>query len=100
MEVILLRFHYSSQLIDKAGSYLLRIALVVFAAAALAHDGLVEAVAEGFGEFVNLVIAVDLDGLLGGVHDHVASVAPMEMLVQFGLQVGIDVAVQIIGQLF
>jgi hypothetical protein len=78
----------------------LGIALIVLAAPALVHDGLVEAVAEGFGEFVNLVIAVDLDGFLGGVHDHVASVAPVEMLVQFGLQVGIDVAVQIIRQLF
>jgi hypothetical protein len=79
---------------------LLGIALAVLTAPAFAHDGLVEAVSEGFGEFVNLVVAIYLDGFLGRVHDHVASVAPMEMLVQFGLQVGIDVAVEIVGQLF
>jgi hypothetical protein len=79
---------------------LLGIALAVLTAPAFVHDGLVEAVAKGFWQFVNLVVSVDLDGLFGCVHDHVASVAPMEMFVQFGFQVGIEVAVEIVGQLF
>jgi pentatricopeptide repeat protein len=45
--------------------------------AAFGHDGLMEAAAEVFRELINLVIAVNLDGLFGGVHHHVAFVAPM-----------------------
>jgi len=76
------------------------ILLARLGAPALAHDGLVEAVAERFREFIKLVIAVDLDGLLGGVHDHVAFMAPVEMFVQFRLQAFAAGAVQVIGQFF
>ena len=69
------------------------------AIAAFSHNGLVEAVAEVLRQLINLVIAVNFDGFLGGIHDHVAFVAPMEMLVQFDSQVFGDPAVQIIGQL-
>jgi len=51
-------------------------------------------------QLVNLVVTVNFNGLLGGVHDHVALVAPMEMLIQFHSQVLIDPAVKVIGQLF
>src|SRR5579864_779140 len=76
----------------------LGIAFHLLAATALGHDGLMEAAAEGFGELVNLVVAVDFDGLFGGIHDHVAFVAPMKVFVQFGTKAFADIAVKIVGQ--
>jgi hypothetical protein len=79
----------------------LRVGFLALAAiAAFRHDGLVEAVPEIFRKLVNLVIAVNFDGLFGGIHDHVAFVAPMKVLVQFGLKALADPAVKVIGQLF
>ena len=67
--------------------------------AAFCHNGLVEAASEAFWELVNLIIAVNFDGFLGGVHHHMAFVAPMEVLVQLDFQVLADLAVKVIGQL-
>jgi hypothetical protein len=67
--------------------------------AALRHNGIVEAVSEAFWKLVKLIIAVNLDGFLGGVHHDVALVAPMEMFVELEFQVLGDLAVKIIGQL-
>jgi hypothetical protein len=50
-------------------------ALVVIAA--FCHDGLMEAASEVVGQLVNLVIAVNFDGLFGGIHHNMAFVAPM-----------------------
>ena len=47
------------------------------AAAALGHNGIMEAGSEAFWELVKLVIAVNLDGFLGGIHYHMAFLAPM-----------------------
>ena len=66
---------------------------------AFAHDGLVEFVAEGFWKLIDLVIAVDLDGLLGGVTDNVAVVAPGKMVLQFNFGFFVEDAVQVTGQL-
>jgi hypothetical protein len=70
-----------------------------FAAAALCHNGIVEAASETFWQFVKFVISVNFDGFLGGIHDHVAFVAPMQMFIQLDFQVLADLAVKIIGQL-
>jgi hypothetical protein len=59
----------------------------------------VEAASEAFWELVNLIIAVNFDGFLGGIHYHMAFVAPMEVLVQLDFQVLADLAVKVIGQL-
>lgn len=67
---------------------------------AFSHDGLVEFAAEGFWKLVDLVIAVDLDCLLSGIHDHLAIMAPLKMLFQFYPDVNIRGTVQIVGQLF
>jgi hypothetical protein len=61
---------------------------------------LVEAGSEVFRKLVELVIAVNLNSFLGGIHDHVAFVAPMKVFVQFDSQVFGEPAVQVIGQLF
>jgi hypothetical protein len=52
---------------------------------------------EVFWQFVELGIAVDFDSLLGGVADHIAVVAPSQVLVKFGLCAGVDHAIQVIG---
>ena len=49
---------------------------------ALGHDRGTEPAAEVFGKFVELRVAVDLDGLLGCVANHVAVVAPRKMIFQ------------------
>lgn len=67
---------------------------------AFVHNGLVEFAAEGVWQFVDLIVAVDLDGLLGGIHDHLAVMAPMKMLFQFYPDLSVRGAVQVVGQLF
>jgi hypothetical protein len=61
--------------------------------AALGHNGLMEAGSEVFWQLVNLVIAVNLDSLFGGVHHDMAFVAPMQMLIEFSFQAFADLAV-------
>jgi hypothetical protein len=58
-----------------------------------------EAASEAFWKLVKLIIAVDFDGFLGGVHHDVTFVAPMEMFVELEFKVLGDLAVKIIGQL-
>src|SRR5208282_2006684 len=72
----------------------------LFLGCALAKDGNLESGAEVFGKLVQLGVAVDLDGLLGGVADDVAVVAPGEMIFQFRLCAGVDGGVQVVGQFF
>jgi hypothetical protein len=71
-----------------------------FTVAAFRHNCVVEAAAEAFWELVKLIVTVNLDGFFGGIHHHVAFVAPMEMLIQLDFKVLADLAVKIIGQLF
>jgi len=59
----------------------------------------VETASETFWKLVKLIVTVNLDGFLRGVHDHVAFVAPMEMLIQLDFEVLADLAVKVIGQL-
>ena len=66
---------------------------------AFGHNGIVEAASEALWKLIKLVIAVNLDGFLGRIHDHVAFFAPMEVLIQLDFQVLADLAVKIIGQL-
>jgi hypothetical protein len=73
--------------------------LAGLAAAAFRHYGVMEAAAEAFWKLVKLIIAVNLDGFLGRIHDDVAFVAPMKVLIQLDFQVLADLAVKIIGQL-
>jgi hypothetical protein len=78
-------------------SHTLRSAL--FLLLALGHDGGTEAAAKIFGEFVELGIAVNLDGLLGCVAHYVAVVAPGKVVLQLNLGLLVEDAVQIVGQL-
>lgn len=66
---------------------------------ALRHDRGAQPAAEVFGKFVKLGVAVDLDGLLRGIADYVAVVAPGEMVFQFDFCFLVEDAVQVVGQL-
>jgi hypothetical protein len=57
---------------------------------AAGHDGGVETVAEAGGEIVDLVGAVDLDGLSGGVEDDLAVAAALQVQFQVGAHLGSD----------
>ena len=65
--------------------------------AASSHDGGVKAPAEVLGELVGLLVAVDIDGLTGGVYDHFAVVAGTEVLFDFSKEIRFDLAVEEIG---
>jgi hypothetical protein len=80
-------------------SHLNALGPALFLLLALGHDGGTEAAAKVFGEFVELGIAVNLDGLLGCVAHHVAVVAPGKVVLQLNLSLLVEDAVQIVGQL-
>lgn len=66
---------------------------------ALGHYGLLELHPESLREFIDSVIAINLNGLLGCVQDHMAVVAPMKMFIEFGAYGLTHCAIQVIGQL-
>ena len=66
---------------------------------ALRHDGRAQAAAEVFGQFVELRVAVNLDGFLRGIANNVAVVAPGEMIFQLDFGLFVENAVQVAGQL-
>jgi hypothetical protein len=69
------------------------------AAGAFLHDGGVEALAEFGGKLVDLMLAVDGDGLTGGVEDDFAVVALADMSLDLREEVGVDFAVEVVGEL-
>src|SRR5579863_781369 len=80
-------------------SWLDALRAALFLLLALGHDGRAEAPTQVFRQFVELGVAVDLDGLLGRIADNVAVVAPGKMVLQFDLGFLVEDAVQVIGQL-
>jgi hypothetical protein len=68
-------------------------------ATAFCHNGIMEAASEAFWKLIKLIVAVNFNGFLGGIHHHMAFVAPMKVLIQLDFQVLADLAIKIIGQL-
>jgi hypothetical protein len=68
-------------------------------ATAFCHNGIMEATSEALWKLIKLIVAVNFNGLFGSVHDHMAFVAPMKVLIQLDFQVLADLAIKIIGQL-
>jgi len=60
---------------------------------ALGHDGGTEAAAEVFGQFVELGVAIDLNGFFGRVANYVAVVAPGKMVLQLDFCLFVEDAV-------
>jgi hypothetical protein len=71
----------------------------LFVLLALSHDGRAETTAQFVRQFIKLRVAIDLDGLLGSVTNHIAVVAPGKVVFKFDLSFLVEDAVQIIGQL-
>src|SRR5215469_16921543 len=80
-----------------AASHALRSAAALLLA--LRHNCGTKSAAEVFRKFVELRIAVDLDGLLGCDANNVAVVAPRKMIFQLGFCFFVEDAVQVAGQL-
>jgi hypothetical protein len=65
--------------------------------AASRHDGGAKAAGELFGELVGLLVAVDVDGLAGGVYDHFTVVAASEVLFNFRQESRFDLIIEEVG---
>src|ERR1700758_3143695 len=65
----------------------------------LGHDGGAQPGPEIVGKLVELGIAIDLNGLLGGIANNVAVVAPGKMVFKLDFCFLVEYAVQITGQL-
>src|SRR5580704_18727961 len=79
------------------GSDALRTSLLV--GMTLGDDGSAKAGAKVLREFVELRVAINLDGLLGRIADHVAVMAPRQMIFQFSFCARINHAIKIVRQL-
>ena len=66
---------------------------------AFLHDGGVQALAEFRGELVDFVLAIDGDGLAGGVEDDLAVVALADVGLDLGKECGVDFTVEVVGEL-
>jgi hypothetical protein len=60
---------------------------------ALAHDGGTKSPTQVVGQFVEFGVAINLNGLLGGIAHYVAVVAPSQVILEFGLGPIIECAV-------
>ena len=61
------------------------------------NDGTAKAGAKVFRQRIKLGVAINLDGLFGGIANYVAVVAPSQMLFQFSFCGGVNNAVKVIG---
>src|SRR5258708_17550428 len=73
--------------------------LAALAGFAFGENRLVKSYPQALGKLVQFIVAVNLDGLLGGVEDYLAFVTPMHMFVEFFAQSGIGAAPPLICQL-
>jgi hypothetical protein len=62
----------------------------------LRDDGLVKFLSDGIGKGINVVVAVDFDGLAGGVADDEAVMAPLKVFFQLCSELDVDASVQIL----
>jgi hypothetical protein len=69
------------------------------AAGTLLHDGGVQTLAEILGKLVDLVFAIDGNSLAGGVEDDLAVVALADVSLDLSEELGVDLAVEVIGEL-
>jgi hypothetical protein len=63
----------------------------------LRHDGSVQALAQFCRELVNLVFAIDGDGLASGIEDDLAMMALADVGLDLGKELGVNFAVEVVG---
>jgi hypothetical protein len=63
----------------------------------LGHDGGTKFRSEIVGQLIKLRVAIDLDGFASGIAHNVAVVAPRQMVIQFGLRLGVEYTVKVVG---
>jgi hypothetical protein len=68
-------------------------------ALALRHDGGVQAFPEFVREIVDLVLAIDGDGLAGSIEDDFAVMALANMGLYFKQEFGVDLTVEVVSKL-
>jgi hypothetical protein len=81
---------------EKNGGLTLRVFRTVVALA-FADDGCPQLGAQVVWKFVEMGLPVNLDGHLRGVANHVAVMAPLKMVFQFGFGLGIHRPIEVIG---
>jgi hypothetical protein len=74
--------------------------IYLLVALALRDDGGTEAPTQIVGQFIEVGIAIDFNGLFGRVANHVTVVAPREMSFELRLRLVVHDAIKIVGQLF
>src|ERR1039458_930389 len=67
---------------------------------ALRQDGVPQPAAQIVRKFVQMRVAINFDGHLGGVADDIAVMAPLEVVFQLRPCLGVHRVVQVIGELF
>jgi hypothetical protein len=72
--------------------WLIRLLLI----GALRHDCGTKASTQVVRKFVQFGVAINLNGLARGIADHVAVVAPCEMVVKFSLGTGVQYAIKVV----
>jgi hypothetical protein len=65
---------------------------------ALGYDGVAKTAAKVVGKLIKLGIAINLDGLFGGIANHVAVVTPCQMVFQFSFGAVVEDPIQVVGQ--
>jgi hypothetical protein len=56
----------------------------------------VESVSDGLGKGINVIVAVDFDGLAGCVANHKAVMAPLQVVFQLRFKLDVNIAVQVL----
>jgi hypothetical protein len=69
-----------------------------FVRLALGHDSGAQPVTQIVGQFVQLGIAVNFNGFLGGIANDIAVVAPSQVILQFSFGAVVEDTVQVVCQ--
>ena len=64
---------------------------------AFVHDRRLQAAAQILWQLVEFLVAIDFDGLAGGVADDVAVMAPRQVILKLGLGPIVQRAIEVVG---
>src|ERR1700720_1029848 len=64
---------------------------------AFSHDRRAESGPQIVGQLIELGVAIDFDGLFRRIANHIAVVAPSQVVVEFGLRSGVQHTIEVVG---